>query len=146
MRGDWLMKHIEIYTDGACSGNPGKGGWAAILMYNGVEKILSGGEENTTNNRMELTAIIEGIRAIKYPCEVTVYSDSAYSVEPFIQNWIETWKKNNWKKRLNVDLWLELLSVMEGHKVNFIKVKGHSDNVNNNRCDELARKEIEKLK
>lgn len=140
------MKHIEIYTDGACSGNPGKGGWAAILMYNGVEKILSGGEENTTNNRMELTAIIEGIRAIKYPCEVTVYSDSAYSVEPFIQNWIETWKKNNWKKRLNVDLWLELLSVMEGHKVNFIKVKGHSDNVNNNRCDELARKEIEKLK
>ncbi len=140
------MKHIEIYTDGACSGNPGKGGWAAILMYNGVEKILSGGEENTTNNRMELTAIIEGIRAIKYPCEVTVYSDSAYSVEPFIQNWIETWKKNNWKKRLNVDLWLELLSVMEGHKVNFVKVKGHSDNVNNNRCDELARKEIEKLK
>lgn len=140
------MKHIEIYTDGACSGNPGKGGWAAILMYNGVEKILSGGEENTTNNRMELTAIIEGIRAIKYPCEVTVYSDSAYSVEPFIKNWIETWKKNNWKKRLNVDLWLELLSVMEGHKVNFVKVKGHSDNVNNNRCDELARKEIEKLK
>lgn len=140
------MKHIEIYTDGACSGNPGKGGWAAILMYNGVEKILSGGEENTTNNRMELTAIIEGIRAIKYPCEVTVYSDSAYSVEPFIQNWIETWKKNNWKKRLNVDLWLELLSVMDGHKVNFVKVKGHSDNVNNNRCDELARKEIEKLK
>ncbi len=140
------MKQIEIYTDGACSGNPGKGGWAAILIYNGVEKILSGGDENTTNNRMELTAIIEGIRAIKYPCEVTVYSDSAYSVEPFIQNWIETWKKNNWKKRLNVDLWLELLSVMEGHKVNFVKVKGHSDNINNNRCDQLARKEIEKLK
>ncbi len=140
------MKQIEIYTDGACSGNPGKGGWAAILMYNGVEKIISGGALETTNNRMELTAIIEGLKALKYPCEVTIYSDSAYSVEPFLQNWIEGWQKNNWKKRFNVDLWLELLEVMKPHNVKFVKVKGHSDNENNNRCDKIAREEIEKLK
>ncbi len=139
------MKHVDIYTDGACSGNPGKGGWAAILIYQGYEKELTGGNIETTNNRMELTAIIEGLKALKEPCEVSLYSDSAYSINPFLLDWITKWQNTNWKKVKNVDLWQKLIEVVAQHNVTFIKVKGHSDNVLNNRCDALARKEIEKL-
>lgn len=144
------MKKVDIYTDGACSGNPGKGGWAAILIYNGVEKELSGGAPETTNNRMELLAIIEGLRALKESCEVSLYSDSAYALEPFNKGWIYDWQKNNWKTSSkqdvkNVDLWLALLLEIKKHKITWIKVKGHADNVNNNRCDTLARAAIKEL-
>lgn len=144
------MKKIVLYTDGACSGNPGLGGWGAILMYNGKEKVLSGGEIETTNNRMELTAVIKGLQALKEICEVDVYSDSAYVVNAFLQGWINNWTKNGWKsskgKVLNIDLWTELLEQVNKHSVSWHKVKGHADNENNNRCDSLARGEIEKLK
>lgn len=141
------MKKVDIYTDGACSGNPGAGGWAAILMYKGHVKELSGYDKNTTNNRMELFAIIQGIGQLKEPCSVTVYSDSAYAVEAFNQKWIDSWKRNNWrtadkKEVKNRDLWNDLLLRMSKHEVNFVKVKGHSDNEYNNRCDELARAAI----
>ena len=145
------MKHVDIYTDGACSGNPGPGGWAAILIYKDVEKVVSGGFPETTNNRMELFAIINGLMRLKEPCDVTVYSDSAYSLEPFFKGWIEKWKAANWKTLSgdpvkNVDLWKVLLIELNKHKVDFVKVKGHSDNAYNNRCDELARAEIKKIK
>ena len=145
------MKHVDIYTDGACSGNPGPGGWAAILIYKDVEKVVSGGFPETTNNRMELFAIINGLMRLKEPCDVTVYSDSAYSLEPFFKGWIEKWKAANWKTLSgdpvkNVDLWKALLIELNKHKVDFVKVKGHSDNAYNNRCDELARAEIKKIK
>ena len=136
------MKQVDIYTDGACSGNPGKGGWAAILIYNGVEKEISGGYPETTNNRMELFAIISGLKALKEVCSVTVYSDSAYCVDAFLQNWIDGWVKKNWKDVKNTDLWKTLLRLTKKHNVNFVKVKGHADNEYNNRCDALARKEI----
>lgn len=136
------MKHIDIYTDGACSGNPGKGGWAAILIYNGIEKEISGGYPETTNNRMELFAIISGLKALKERCEVTIYSDSAYCVDAFNNNWIDGWIKKNWKEVKNTDLWKTLLMLTKKHQVCFVKVKGHSDNEYNNRCDALARKEI----
>lgn len=136
------MKHIDIYTDGACSGNPGKGGWAAILIYNGVEKEISGGYPETTNNRMELFAIISGLKALKERCEVTVYSDSAYCVDAFNNNWIDGWIKKNWKEVKNTDLWKTLIMLAKKHQVGFVKVKGHADNEYNNRCDALARKEI----
>lgn len=144
------MKHVDIYTDGACSNNPGKGGWAAILIYNGHEKVISGGYPETTNNRMELFAIINALLQLKEPCEVTIYSDSAYSLDPFIQGWINDWQKNNWKTAgktpvKNVDLWKALLIEIKKHRVSFVKVKGHSDNEYNNRCDELARGEIKLL-
>lgn len=144
------MKIVEIYTDGACSGNPGAGGWAAILMYNGVEKVVTGGQESTTNNRMELTAIIEGLKCLKYPCEVKIYSDSQYAVDAVEKGWLSYWTSHNWRTKgkddvKNVDLWESLINEMDKHHVTFIKVKGHSDNVNNNRCDELARGEIAKL-
>ncbi len=144
------MKKVEIYTDGACSNNPGKGGWAAILIYNGHEKVISGGELDTTNNRMELKSIIEALKILKEKCEVTIYSDSAYAINPFIKNWIYDWIKNNWKNSekneiKNVDLWKLLLEQVNSHIVNFVKVKGHSDNEFNNRCDKLARKEISLL-
>ncbi len=144
------MKHVDIYTDGACSGNPGPGGWAAILIYKGREKIISGGYPQTTNNRMELFAIINALLQLKEKCEVTVYSDSAYSLEPFMKGWIGEWQAKNWKTSSgsavkNVDLWKALLIEIAKHKVSFVKVKGHSDNENNNRCDELARKEISLL-
>ena len=144
------MKHVDIYTDGACSNNPGKGGWAAILIYNGIEKVISGGYPNTTNNRMELFAIINGLMQLKEPCDVTVYSDSAYSLEPFLKDWITGWIANNWKTAgkepvKNVDLWIALIMETKKHKVSFIKVKGHADNTYNNRCDKLARDEIKKL-
>lgn len=143
------MEKVVIYTDGACSGNPGPGGWGAILMYKDVKKEISGGNKQTTNNIMELTAVIEGLKMLKFPCEVDLYSDSAYVVNAFEQKWIYSWLKKNWKTASgdavkNKELWQELYELTKMHKVNFIKVKGHSDNEYNNRCDELARSEIEK--
>lgn len=144
------MKKVDIYTDGACSGNPGKGGWACVLIYNGVEKEIFGMSPDTTNNRMELLAIIEGLRALKEPCEVNLYSDSAYSLDAFNKGWIEDWQKNNWRTASkqevkNVDLWRALLIETNKHKITWIKVKGHSDNEYNNRCDTLARSAIKSL-
>lgn len=144
------MKEVKIYTDGACSGNPGPGGWGVILLYKGIEKELSGFEEQTTNNRMELTAVIEGLKALKEPCRVKLYSDSAYVVNAFQQGWVNSWKKNGWhrgnkKEELkNVDLWQKLDALLQKHSVQWIKVKGHSDNELNNRCDKLATGEIAK--
>ncbi len=134
---------VEIYTDGACSGNPGPGGWAAILVACGTEKELCGSVDSTTNNRMELTAAIEGLKALKVPCEVTLYSDSSYLVNSFNQHWIENWKKNGWKNASkaqvsNQDLWLILDDLSAYHKISWEKVKGHSDHPFNNRCDKLA--------
>ena len=137
------MKKVILYTDGACSGNPGPGGYGAILIYNGVEKEISGGEKSTTNNKMEMMAVIKGLEMLKEPCEVKVYSDSAYVVNSIQKGWIYSWKKNNWKKAdkskvKNIDLWERLLSQLEIHKVEFLKVKGHADDELNNRCDRLA--------
>lgn len=142
-------KRVQLYTDGACSGNPGAGGWGAILIFNGVERELSGGEAQTTNNRMELTAVIKGLEALKYPCSVEVYSDSAYTVNAFVNGWIFSWRKNGWKKSdhkavLNADLWQSLLELTKTHEVEFKKVKGHADDEYNNRCDALARGAISK--
>ena len=144
------MKNVDLYTDGACSGNPGAGGYGAILIYRGIEKEISGGEPSTTNNRMEIFAVIAGLRCLKESCDVTIYSDSAYTVNAFNEGWIQGWKTNGWKKAdgkpvLNADLWLELLSLMEPHEIRFVKVKGHADNEYNNRCDALARAAIKKL-
>ncbi len=143
------MEKVIIYTDGACSGNPGPGGWGTILMYRENKKEISGGKQETTNNIMELTAVIEGLKLLKYPCEVDLYSDSAYVVNAFEQGWIYNWAKNNWKTAgkepvKNQELWKELYQLTKTHKVKFHKVKGHSDNVYNNRCDELARNAIKK--
>ena len=141
------MDKVIIYTDGACSGNPGPGGWGAILMYKDTKKEISGGKKDTTNNVMELTAVVERLKLLKYPCEVDLYSDSAYVVNAFTQGWIYNWVKNNWKTAnkepvKNKEIWQELYELTKKHKVNFIKVKGHSDNEWNNRCDELARNAI----
>jgi len=143
------MKKVIIYTDGACSGNPGDGGWGAILKFGKHEKEISGFEKNTTNNQMELRAAIEALKCLKEPCEVELYSDSAYLVNAFTKNWIENWKKNGWvtsgkEEVKNVDLWKQLDKYTEIHKIKWIKVKGHSDNEFNNRCDELATDEIKK--
>lgn len=137
------IKDVKIYTDGACSGNPGPGGYGAILIYKGIEKEISGGQINTTNNKMEITAVVKGLELLKEPCNVTVYSDSAYVVNAVENGWLKAWKKNNWvkadkKKVKNIDLWEELLRLLEIHNVKFVKVKGHSDNEYNNRCDRLA--------
>ena len=145
------MQKVVIYTDGACSGNPGPGGWAAILIYGDNKKEISGGSLETTNNIMELTAILEGLKALKVECEVEIYSDSAYSVNAFNQGWIYNWIKKAWKTASgepvkNKEIWQELYSLTQKHKVTFNKVKGHSDNELNNRCDELARGEIDKLR
>ena len=138
-------KHVDIYTDGACSGNPGDGGWAAILFYRKFRREVSGGEHATTNNRMEIFAVIAGLGALKEPCVVEVYSDSAYTVNAFNDHWIDRWQKNGWinsKKQPveNSDLWKLLLQVIrtKKHEITFHKVKGHADNPWNNRCDELA--------
>lgn len=139
------MKKVDLHTDGACSGNPGKGGWAAILVYKDIEKIISDGVADTTNNRMELFAILMGLRQLKEKCAVTVYSDSAYALNPFLKGWIYNWRKSNWKNIKNVDIWQALLDVVECHNVSFVKVKGHSDNEFNNRCDKIAKGEIKKL-
>lgn len=145
------LKEVAIYTDGACAGNPGPGGWGAVLMYGEHYKELSGNAAETTNNRMEIQAVIEALGSLKQPCRVNVYSDSAYVVNCFKQDWIGGWQRNGWrnsqnKEVQNRDLWQMLLSVMRGHKVTFIKVKGHSDNKWNNRCDELATSAIKRLK
>lgn len=139
-----LMKEVILYTDGACSGNPGAGGWGAILMYGGEKLEISGGCKYTTNNKMELTGVIEGLKRLKEPCVVHVYSDSAYVVNAFLQNWIGGWEKREWKNVKNPELWHELIALTKKHKVTFHKVKGHSDNEYNNRCDELARGEIKR--
>ncbi len=141
------MKQVTLYTDGACSGNPGAGGWGAVLLFGDHKKELSGSEAETTNNRMELMAVIQGLSKLKYPCEVEIYSDSAYVVNAFNQNWLDSWEKNGWRKAdnkpvLNADLWQSLLALTRVHTVQFRKVKGHSDNELNNRCDELARAAI----
>jgi ribonuclease HI len=143
------MKKVQIYTDGACSGNPGKGGWGVVLLFGGNEKELSGFDSQTTNNRMELTAAIEGLKALKFPCEVELYSDSAYLVNAFKSDWLTGWKLNGWRTSnksevLNRDLWEQLDELCRIHKVEWIKVKGHSDNEYNNRCDKLATGEIKK--
>lgn len=137
------MKKVELYTDGACSGNPGRGGYGAILRYNGVEKEFSGGYRLTTNNRMELLAAIAGLEALKEPCQVELYSDSKYLVDAVTKGWVLGWKKKGWKKSdgkpaLNVDLWERLLGLMEVHKVTYIWVRGHAGNPMNERCDRLA--------
>ena len=141
------MKKVVIYTDGACSGNPGPGGWGAILMYGEHSLELSGFEAHTTNNRMELTAPIEAMKRLKTPCEVELYSDSAYLVNAFQQHWLDNWQRRNWVKSdkkpvENKDLWQEILRLTAIHSVRWIKVRGHADNQYNNRCDELARAAI----
>lgn len=145
------MKKVDIYTDGACSGNPGIGGWCAILIYNGIEKTISGFNKQTTNNRMEVFAIIQGLAALKERCEVTIYSDSAYAVNAIENGWLESWKCNGWrtgdnKEVKNIDLWNDLSLRMSEHNVRFVKVKGHADNEYNNLCDKTARAEIDKCR
>ena len=145
------MKNVILYTDGACSGNPGVGGWAFVLKYKNAEKQISGGEENTTNNRMELTAVIRGLEALKEKCSVKIFSDSAYVVNAFVNDWITPWQMNGWKNSqkkevLNKDLWEQLLRLTNYHKVEFIKVKGHADNELNNLCDKMAVAEVQKIK
>ncbi|WP_343313784.1 ribonuclease HI [Brucella sp. BE17] len=144
------MKRIEAYTDGACSGNPGPGGWGAILRFNGVEKELNGGEADTTNNRMELMAAISALRALKQPCEVDLYTDSVY-VRDGIASWIEGWKKNGWKTSAkkpvkNAELWQMLDEARKPHKVNWHWIKGHAGHPENERADELARAGMEPFK
>ena len=137
------MKEVTLYTDGACSGNPGPGGWAAILMFGPHKKELSGGEVNTTNNRMELTGVIRGLEALKEPCIVELYSDSKYVIDALEKGWAWGWKKRGWvksdkKPALNADLWEQLLALTQRHEVHCHWVKGHAQNPKNNRCDELA--------
>ena len=144
------MQKVIIYTDGACSGNPGPGGWGCVLIYGNKEKEMSGAKNDTTNNVMEMTAVINALKALKMPCEVELYSDSAYVVNAFEQGWIYNWLKNGWKTAdkkpvKNDDLWKEMYELTKVHKVTFNKVKGHADNEYNNRCDELAREAIKTL-
>jgi len=142
------LRKVEIYTDGACSGNPGPGGTGTVLLFNGARKEIAKGYVLTTNNRMEILAVIEGLNALKEPCEVSLYSDSKYVVDAVNKGWALKWRSNNWMRNkkdaaLNVDLWEQLLDILEKHKVEFIWVKGHASNVENNRCDQLAREAIE---
>lgn len=144
------MKHVDIFTDGACSGNPGPGGWGAILRFNGIEKELSGGERETTNNRMEMTAVITALSALKESCEVTLYSDSKYIIDSVTKGWAVGWRARGWKKAdkspaLNADLWEKLLVLLEKHKVTFEWVKGHAGHPENERCDTLAVNESRKF-
>lgn len=145
------MKEVEIYTDGACSGNPGAGGYGVILRYMGREKELAGGEPNTTNNRMELMAAIVGLGALKEPCHVRLYSDSQYLINGIVKGWAASWQKNGWIKKdrspaLNSDLWERLLELLKGHEVEFIWVRGHNDHPENERCDRLAVAQSQKYK
>ena len=145
------MKHVDIYTDGACRGNPGKGGWGAILVYGKTEKELSGGERSTTNNRMELTAAIKALSALKEKCEVTLYSDSKYMIDAIEKKWVYSWKEKGWRKAdkspaLNPDLWEELLKLIDKHEITFVWVKGHAGHAENERCDEMAVAESQKFK
>ena len=144
------MKKVTIYTDGACSGNPGPGGWGSVLIYGEAKKEISGAKKETTNNETEITAVLEALKILKEPCEVDVYSDSAYVVNTFEKGWIDNWVKSGWKTASkdpvkNVELWKELLELMKKHNVTFHKVKGHSDNELNNRCDELATSAIKEV-
>lgn len=137
------MKYIELFTDGACSGNPGPGGWGAVLRYEGHEKELCGGEKNTTNNRMELTAAIMGLSALKEPCKVRLVTDSKYVADGITKGWAKSWRNNNWRKAdkkpaLNPDLWEKLLNLIETHDVTIEWVKGHAGHPENERCDRLA--------
>lgn len=137
------MKTVELYTDGACSGNPGKGGWGAVLKYKDIEKELSGGEPETTNNRMELTAVIMGLKSLKEPCNVELTTDSKYVADGLGKGWAQSWKANGWRKKdkkpaLNADLWEELLALSEIHNINIHWVKGHAGHEYNERCDRLA--------
>lgn len=145
------LRQVELFTDGACSGNPGAGGWGCILRCGGVSKELSGGEPETTNNRMELTALIEGLSALKYRCRVTVYSDSKYVIDAITQGWAKKWRANGWMRNkkdraLNPDLWEKLLGLLEQHQVNFVWVKGHAGHPENERCDALAVAQSQKYK
>ena len=144
------MKEVTIYTDGACSGNPGPGGWGAILIYGENKKEISGGANETTNNIMEMTAVIEALKLLKSPCEVKLYSDSAYVVDAFNKKWVDSWQKNGWKNSKkeevkNKELWETLIELTKVHEVTFIKVKGHSNDELNNRCDELAKGAINNI-
>ena len=144
-------KHVEIFTDGACSGNPGPGGWGAVLRYKGNTRELSGGARETTNNRMELTAVIEALSALKEPCDVTLTSDSKYVIDAIQKGWVYGWKKKGWiksdkKPALNVDLWEQLLPLLAYHQVEFVWVKGHAGHPENERCDQMAVAQSEKYK
>ena len=144
------MKKVTVYTDGACSGNPGPGGWGCVLVYGDARKELSGGSPDTTNNRMELTGVIAALSALKEPCEVELYSDSKYVIDTLEKGWVYGWKKKGWiksdkKPALNVDLWQLLLPLVEKHTVHYHWVKGHAQNEMNNRCDELAVAESKKF-
>ncbi len=145
------LTFVEIFTDGACSGNPGPGGWGAVLRCNGVEKELCGGEAQTTNNRMELSAVINALESLKRPCKVRITTDSSYVVNGINKGWAESWRKNNWKKAdkkpaLNADLWERLLNDLKPHEYEFLWVKGHAGHPENERCDRLAVEFIGKLK
>jgi ribonuclease HI len=140
------MKHIDIYTDGSCRCNPGPGGWGAILVYKGIEKELCGGEPNTTNNRMELTAVIKALQALKESCEITLTSDSKYVLDAITNGWAESWRAKGWKKAdkspaLNPDLWEILLEEIKKHQITYVWVKGHAGHPYNERCDEMAQNE-----
>lgn len=144
------MDKVEIFTDGACSGNPGPGGWCAILRARGTEKVISGAEAETTNNRMEITAVIAALKVLKRPCEVYVTSDSKYVCDAINQHWLINWKKKNWKKSdgkpvLNPDLWMELDELLHIHNVKFIWIKGHAGHSENERCDTIAVSEYKKI-
>ncbi len=145
------LKRVELFTDGACSGNPGAGGWGCVLRCMTAEKELSGGEAQTTNNRMELTALIEGLSALKYRCHVTVYSDSKYVLDALTQGWAKKWQANGWmrnkkEKALNPDLWEKLLSLTEFHEMEYVWVKGHAGHPENERCDAMAVEQSQKFK
>lgn len=145
------MKQVEIYTDGACSGNPGAGGWGVVLIYKTIKKELSGYIPDTTNNRMELFAVLQGLRQLLEPCRIKLYSDSAYFINAINNGWLESWMNNNWKTAdkkdvKNIDLWKALLQEMKKHEIEYIKVKGHSDNEYNNICDKLATSAIKNHK
>ena len=144
------MKRIEIFTDGACKGNPGPGGWCAILRYNGVEKMISGGEKETTNNRMEHIAVLFALKALKEPCHITLQSDSKYVLDSLSKGWVYGWQKKGWKKSdgkpaLNVDLWQQLLDEVKKHELDYVWIKGHAGHPENERCDAQAVKESEKF-
>ncbi|MBQ8575953.1 MAG: ribonuclease HI [Clostridia bacterium] len=144
------MKHVDIFTDGACSGNPGPGGWGAILRYKGTDKCISGGEAETTNNRMELSAVIEALKLLKEPCEVTLWTDSKYVADGLGKGWAAGWKKNGWRKAdkkpaLNPDLWDELLGLYDKHKVTIQWIKGHASHPENEKCDKMAVAESQKF-
>jgi len=149
-RGGMDVKEVAIYTDGACSGNPGPGGYGAIIIFNHHKKELTGGEKHTTNNRMEMMGAIVALEALKKPCKVTLYSDSRYVVDAIEKGWVTKWQANGWRKSkrgpaLNVDLWLRMLAVLEKHDVTFLWIKGHAGHSENERCDTLARTAIASL-